>query len=184
MGIFRPAATRKLASPEQLDTLACVISPLGWLAILTVAALFVAVGLWGFYGRIPTKAAGTGMITQIAGVCEVTPTASGLLAKLGVGVGDTVRQGGVVAEVSLPSLLEQIRQLQLELDLLRAKRMETERFNQESSRQRAESRALRKKGLEQTRADNQERMMATENQFGQRTNCLHRALSMHGKHVR
>ncbi len=162
MGIFRPAATRKLASPEQLDTLACVISPLGWLAIFAVAVLFLAVGLWGFYGRIPTKAAGAGMITQSAGVCEVTPTASGLLAKLGVVVGDTVRQGGIVAEVSLPSLLEQIRQLQLELQQFQAKRMETERFNQESSRQRAESRALRKKGLEQSRADNKERIKWAE----------------------
>ncbi len=162
MAIFRPAATRKLASPEQLDTLACVISPLGWLAILTVAALFLAVGFWGFKGRIPTKAAGTGMITQSAGVCEVTPTATGLLVKLGVGVGDAVREGAVVAEVSLPSLLEQIRQLQLDLEQLQAKRVETERFNQESSRQRAESRALRKKGLEQSRADNKERFKWAE----------------------
>jgi HlyD family secretion protein len=162
MGLFRQAATKKLASPEQLDTLACVISPLAWLAILTVAALFSTATLWGIYGRIPTKAAGTGMITRSTGVCEVTPAASGLLAKLGVAVGGAVYQGEVLAEVALPALQEQINQLKVDLEQLQAKRIEVDRLGQEGLRQRAESRALRRKTLELSQIDNQERLKWAE----------------------
>ena len=162
MGLFRPTATRKLTSPEQLDTLARVISPLGWLAMLAVAAIFLVAALWGFYGRIPTKAVGTGMITRSTGVCQVTPSASGLLAKLAVAAGDSVYQGEVVAELALPSLLEQISQAKLELEQLQSKRKEVDRFGQEGLRQRAENRALRRKSLELSRADNQERLKWAE----------------------
>ena len=162
MGLFRPTATKKLTSPEQLDTLACVISPLGWLAMLAVMVLFLTAALWGVYGRIPTKALGTGMITRSAGVCEVTPAASGVLAKLMVAAGDTVYQDKVLAEVALPSLLEQISQVKLELQQLQAKRVEVDRFNREGSRQRTENRALRRKALELARADNQERLKWAE----------------------
>ena len=162
MGLFRPAATRKLTSPEQLDTLACVIPPLGWLAIVAVALVFLTAGLWGVYGRIPTKATGTGMITRSAGVCEVTPATSGVLAKLMVAAGDAVHQGEVLAEVGSPSLLEQISQTKLELEQLQSKRLEVDRFNQEDSRQRVESRALRRKALELSREDNQQRLKWAE----------------------
>ena len=158
MGLFRQEATRKLTSPEQLDTLACVISPLGWLALSAVAMVFLIAALWGVYGRIPTKASGVGIITRSSGISEVTPAASGVLVSLLVGPGDTVHENEVVAEVALPSLQEQIKQLKLELEQLHSKRSEAIRNNQESTRQREENRAQRRKALELSRADNQQRL--------------------------
>lgn len=162
MGIFRQAATRKLTSPEQLDTLACVIPPAGWLALLAVTLLFVIAGIWGFEGRIPTKASGTGMITRSAGICEVTPAAAGQLTRLLVSTGSAVEQGQVLAEVELPALLGQIRQSRLDLEQLQSRRRETGHANQEGLRQREDNRALNRKALELSRGDNQQRLTWAE----------------------
>ena len=45
-GLFRKAAIDKVSSPEQLDLLMSVTSPVGWLALLTVGLMLTAVGIW------------------------------------------------------------------------------------------------------------------------------------------
>ena len=55
MGFFRPTATRKLTSPEQLDTLACVIPPLGWLAMASRRGRFPDCGPMGVLRTDPDE---------------------------------------------------------------------------------------------------------------------------------
>ena len=57
-GLFRKAAIDKVSSPEQLDMLMKVTSPVGWLALTTIGVLLSVVVLWSFYGSIPDLVSG------------------------------------------------------------------------------------------------------------------------------
>ena len=48
--IFREKALSKLSSPDQLDRVITVTTPLGWFALGTVGAVLLASLIWGFVG--------------------------------------------------------------------------------------------------------------------------------------
>lgn len=65
--IFRSAALNRMSSPEQLDQMLEVTTPKYWLALIGIALLLVFGLVWGFYGRMTTKAMGRGMVVQLPG---------------------------------------------------------------------------------------------------------------------
>lgn len=97
--LFRPEALERLSSPEQLDRLVHVTSPLGWLALVTTAALLLAVTAWGFLGRLPLTVAGPGVLLRQGGLSPVPVLVSGQLVDLLVGPGDVVSAGQVLARL-------------------------------------------------------------------------------------
>ena len=56
--LFREAALAKIRSPEQLDALLPITSPLGWLALLTTAVALGVLIFWAFFGTIMRTATG------------------------------------------------------------------------------------------------------------------------------
>ncbi|MEL6696399.1 MAG: NHLP bacteriocin system secretion protein [Bacteroidota bacterium] len=105
--IFRKAALEKLSTPEKLDQLIKIISLKSWLVLLTIAlALFTAIG-WSFTGRIKTKLQATGVLLG-GEVYNIVSNTNGQLINLKVGIGDTIKQGDVIAEVEQPELLQRI----------------------------------------------------------------------------
>ena len=48
--IFSQSALDKLRSPEQLDTMIRITSPVGWMALVSVLVLCFAIMLWSIYG--------------------------------------------------------------------------------------------------------------------------------------
>ena len=95
--IFRRVALDRLSSPEQLDRLVTLTSPIGWAAVATLATLIVAVVAWGVLGSIPTRASGAGIIVSRAGqVFDAMAPAAGTLISVAA-IGTEVRQGDVVA---------------------------------------------------------------------------------------
>ena len=52
-GIFRKTALERLSSPDQLDSMLKITSPMSWLGIGAAGALAVAVIAWAFTGSIP-----------------------------------------------------------------------------------------------------------------------------------
>lgn len=108
--IFRRAAVDRLSSPEQLDRLATVADPLGWLAFATVAALLAMVTAWAFVGTIPEKVKGEGLLmAKDARIVDAMAPASGVVADLLVGPGDRVAAGQPVVRLDQPDLDRQIR---------------------------------------------------------------------------
>jgi HlyD family secretion protein len=96
-GLFRKAAIDKVSSPEQLDLLMRVTSPIGWLALLTVAVLIAAVGAWSVVGSIADLVDGQGTLFRGERLAEVKATMSGSIVKLTVRSGDVVSAGQVIA---------------------------------------------------------------------------------------
>ena len=114
--IYRPAALERLSSPEQLDQVMRVTGSRSWLILAAVALLLIATLVWGFYGSIPSKAAGQGLLIKRGGLFEVVSVYSGQVAEVTVKVGDAVKQGQTVALISQPELDDQITQATAQLN--------------------------------------------------------------------
>lgn len=149
--IFRRAAVDRLSSPEQLDRLATVADPLGWLAFATLAALIAAVAVWGFVGSIPEKVKGEGLLmAKDARIVDAMAPASGVVADLLVGLGDRVAAGQPLLRLDQPDLARQIRaaaevqaEREAELSQLRANAArEVEAKRASTARQRTAQRAM------------------------------------------
>ncbi len=108
----RPAS---IGSPEQLDQMLRVASPAGWLALAALGLILVATLAWGFWGSIPTKVDGQGMLLREGGVMDVVALGQGQVVELKVGPGDEVKEGQVVALVAQPELESQVQSTEHEL---------------------------------------------------------------------
>ncbi|MDY0091918.1 MAG: NHLP bacteriocin system secretion protein [Candidatus Vecturithrix sp.] len=161
--IFRKVALERISSPEQLDQLIIITSPVGWLALLAVGALLAAAVFWGFYGTIPAKVQGLGILLQKGGLTGIQAQHSGTIMSINVEVGDVVEKGDVVARLRRDDLLERIRQAQLELDNFQTS-------FQEQQKVKAESNSIRIRQLEQEIANHNQQIRNLENQLNtQRT---------------
>jgi HlyD family secretion protein len=98
--VFRAVALQRAASPEQLDHLVRITRPLDWIIIFVIGMALVAAVTWGIVGRVPTRAAGEGILISGGGrVVEAASSAAGRLATISVMVGDHVSQGQPIAEI-------------------------------------------------------------------------------------
>ena len=99
--IFSQEALDKMRSPEKLDTVLPITSPISWMGLIAVAVMMVAVVLWSIFGSFTVKANGMGMIMDPKGVVNVTSIIGGKLDKLYVHLGDTVEKGERIAHIEL-----------------------------------------------------------------------------------
>ena len=79
--IFSQEALDKMRSPEKLDTVLPITSPISWMGLIAVAVMMVAVVLWSIFGSFTVKANGMGMIMDPKGVVNVTSIIGGKLDK-------------------------------------------------------------------------------------------------------
>lgn len=98
-GLFRKAAVDKVSSPEQLDLLMRVTSPVGWVALLTVALMIVAVGVWAVVGSIADLVDGQGTLFRGERLYDVKATMSGSIVTLNVSNGSLVVAGQTIASL-------------------------------------------------------------------------------------
>jgi HlyD family secretion protein len=96
---FRAAALERAASPEQLDHLVGITRPLDWIVAFVVCLALAAALAWGIFGRIPTHAAGEGILVGRGRVVDAVSAAAGRLATIDISVGDHVKKGQLIAEI-------------------------------------------------------------------------------------
>jgi HlyD family secretion protein len=98
---FRGAALQRAASPEQLDHLVGITKPFDWILAFVVCLALAAALTWGVVGRIPTRAAGEGILISGGGrVVDAVSAAAGRLSSVNVAVGDHVVQGQAIAQIA------------------------------------------------------------------------------------
>lgn len=106
--IFSREALDKMHSPEQLDTVLPITTPIGWMGLLSVAVILLAVVLWSIFGSLTVTAEGMGLIMDAEGVLYL-PLEKGKqvrvgqtvhLAPNGVDVSQTGSLLGTVSSVS------------------------------------------------------------------------------------
>jgi HlyD family secretion protein len=114
--LFRKAALDKLASPERLDVLMQVTSPKGWIALLTIAGLLVAVVAWSIFGTLPERIDGQGMLTGEGGLRQIRASGDGRLTRLTLAVNQTVEPDQVVGEISAVNMDQTVIMAQTDYD--------------------------------------------------------------------
>jgi HlyD family secretion protein len=108
--MFRRASVERVSSPEQIDRVLPVTQPRAWLAMTGCAFLVFVAAFWSVVGTIPVEIAGQGILVRSGGLYEVVVVTSGRLVDVSVAVGDSVRQGQVVARVAQPDLVDKLTQ--------------------------------------------------------------------------
>jgi HlyD family secretion protein len=129
--LFRKVSLERLSSPEQLDVLVKVTSPMGWLALLSVGVLLSVALVWGFYGSIRTTVNGSGILVRTGGIFEIDCVTGGQVSAIYVSVGDIVSRGQVVARVAQPKLVSDINRDRVRLDQMKDEYDKVARFNAE-----------------------------------------------------
>lgn len=97
--LFSQEALKKLRSPEKLDALLPVTTPIHWMALIAVAVLLFAVVLWSVFGAFTVRVDGMGMIMDSAGIVNVSHVAGGRIADIYVHSGDKVKKGDLIAHM-------------------------------------------------------------------------------------
>jgi HlyD family secretion protein len=146
--IFRKVALDRLSSPEQLDQLMRVISPLGWLALLPLVGLILIAVLWGWFGSVPIKVFGQCVLINPVGLADVNSLSGGRVTEVSVRVGDTVKVDQVVARVAQPELADRIEKTESRLRELESQGRIVRSFSGRTSQLSGQSIAQQKVSLE------------------------------------
>lgn len=96
--IFRPVSLERLSNPEQLDSLLVVVTPKIWVALLCVLGLALTAALWAFFGSIPIKIEGKGIVmNQKGSLFNIPSQMGGTVQQIYVKPGDEVNEGDQIA---------------------------------------------------------------------------------------
>ncbi|MBF0226734.1 MAG: NHLP bacteriocin system secretion protein [Desulfobacterales bacterium] len=107
--LFRKKALERISSPDQLDTLMQVTSPVGWIALISMGVIVFMIILWGLFGTINDKVYGQGILIKGGTVLVVTSVTSGQIEKILVKSGDLIKEGQIVASIGQPGLQRMIQ---------------------------------------------------------------------------
>ncbi|MEI6415759.1 MAG: NHLP bacteriocin system secretion protein [Pseudomonadota bacterium] len=156
--IFRKVSLERLSSPEQLDMLMQVTSSRGWVALLAFCGLAVVAIGWGIFGSIPSKVNGTCILIRPSGVSEIIAPGAGRVADISVDVGDTVREGQMIARLENNDALKQIKNIEAKLHELKAQDEKLKNINLLSVQQQSAHLLKSEKNLDSSIRTGEERL--------------------------
>ena len=94
--IFSQEALDKLRSPEKLDTMLPITTPISWMSLVAILVLLFSVVLWSIFGAFTVKADGMGLIMDSAGVLNISHVATGKISRLYVKPGMAIKKGDLI----------------------------------------------------------------------------------------
>ncbi len=114
--MFRKSVIDRLSSPEQSDKRITVIKPYNWIVLAAASVLFVSVFLWGFFGFIPEKVSGSGMLLPSRGLVSIRYSSQGIIKDVFVSAGAEIKRGMVIARIERQDLLGSLQMSQRRLE--------------------------------------------------------------------
>jgi len=99
MAIFRQKSLDKLSSPEQLDKLVVVASPMTWLTLIGAGLIVLATVIWSVVSTVPKTETSSGIYMNAGNLQSVHSMSQGIVEKALVKSGDKVKKGKVLFEV-------------------------------------------------------------------------------------
>ncbi|MEA5618753.1 NHLP bacteriocin system secretion protein [Cronbergia sp. UHCC 0137] len=110
--IFRKEALEKLSTPEQLDQMMQIVSPMDWLPLSALGGLTLLALGWSIWGRIPIYIEGKGLLNVPRQVLEIQSPVTGQLQTIQVEKGQCVKKGQIVATIDPADLKQRLKQEQ------------------------------------------------------------------------
>jgi HlyD family secretion protein len=153
--LFRKKALEHSSSPEQLDQLMQVVSPMKWLPLAALGSL-VAFGLtWSIVGRIPITVTGQGVLVYPSKVVPFQSATSGQLQTINVRVGDFVKKGQLLGTIGQAELQKQLLQQH-------AKLVELETQNQNAGVLQTQRSEVEIRAMQEQRLSLQQRLLQAQ----------------------
>ena len=97
--IFSSEALNKMRSPEKLDEILPITTPITWMGLIAVAVSIFSVILWSIFGSFTVKAEGMGLIMDPQGVSNITTIFGGKIDKLYIHSGQKIKKGDKIAHI-------------------------------------------------------------------------------------
>lgn len=97
--IFSEEALNKMRSPEKLDEILPITTPITWMGLIAVAVSMISVIIWSIFGSFTVKAEGMGLIMDPQGVSNITAVFGGKIDKLYVYSGQKIKKGDKIAHI-------------------------------------------------------------------------------------
>jgi len=94
--LYRKSALERISSPEQLDKVLKVTSPMSWLALLGVTLIILVTVVWSIFGSIPMVISTKGIISSPVGSNAVYMQEAGAVVSLQVRPGNEIHHGDPV----------------------------------------------------------------------------------------
>ena len=94
--LYRKSSLERMASPEQLDKVLTVTSPMSWLALAGITFVLVVTVIWSIVGTIPETITTKGIVSSVVGSTSVYTQDAGTVVSLRVRTGDMVHLGDPV----------------------------------------------------------------------------------------
>jgi len=94
--LYRKSALERISSPEQLDKVLKVTSPMSWLALLGITLIVAVTVVWSIVGSIPMVISTKGIISSPVGSNAVYIQEAGTVVSVRVRTGDEIHHGDPV----------------------------------------------------------------------------------------
>jgi HlyD family secretion protein len=153
--LFRKQALERSSSPERLDQIMQVVSPMKWLPLAALGTLVAAGVTWSIVGRIPITVDGKGVLVYPSKVVGFEFPTAGKLQSLNVHVGDLVQKGQVLGTIDQSDLQKQLQQQ-------RGKLSDLESQNQNATSLQGQRSQLDLNAIAQQRAALEQRLQQTQ----------------------
>ncbi len=118
-GLFREAALETQSEIRPLEERMRLVPPRWWISVLSIIFVLCVAALWGWYGRVYTKVYGSGMLVQSGEFRNVVSLSEGIVHILNISEGMRVKNGDILAVLSLPLEELELRHLEARLDYLK-----------------------------------------------------------------
>jgi HlyD family secretion protein len=153
--LFRKQALERSSSPERLDQIMQVVSPMKWLPLAALGTLVAAGVTWSIVGRIPITVDGKGVLVYPSKIVGFEFPTAGKLQSLNVHVGDLVQKGQVLGTIDQSDLQKQLQQQ-------RGKLSDLESQNQNATSLQGQRSQLDLNAIAQQRAALEQRLQQTQ----------------------
>lgn len=94
--LYRKSSLERISSPEQLDKVMVVTSPMSWLALIGITVIVVVTVIWSIFGTIPVTITTKGVVSSCVGSNAVYIHEAGEVLSVKVHVGDELHLGDPV----------------------------------------------------------------------------------------
>jgi HlyD family secretion protein len=116
---FRRIALDRLSSPDELDRVLSVTGLRSWILLAALCTVFGTAVIWSGVAVVPLKVAGPGILLKSGGVFSIVSTLTGRVADVSANVGESVKEGQVVARIAQFELVERLQEAQVRLSNLK-----------------------------------------------------------------
>ncbi|MDO8605844.1 MAG: NHLP bacteriocin system secretion protein [Phaeospirillum sp.] len=148
--IFRQVALERLSTPEQLDQVMRVTSPLSWLMMSAVMVLIITALIWSVIATVPVKVSAQGILISPGGVLTVSSEHGGRITELLVRSGQRVSAGQVVAHLEQADVRQELETAKAELAELTRQRTQVVEFQGRDSKVQTALLAQKKKDIQES----------------------------------